>query len=104
MTLTTDAVPIDLDRLGRWMDDQGYPAGPITDSVMLAGGTQNLILQFERARHSYVLRRPLPAPYRSVADWCWALGLAMADGAAAVGAVDHVAAGLGDLGRPDGFL
>ena len=31
-------------------------------------------------------------------------GLAMADGAASVGAVDHVAVGLSDLGRPEGFL
>jgi aminoglycoside phosphotransferase (APT) family kinase protein len=28
----------------------------------------------------------------------------MADGAAAVGAVDHLAVGLGDLGHPDGYL
>ncbi|HEY5336207.1 MAG TPA: phosphotransferase family protein [Mycobacteriales bacterium] len=33
-----------------------------------------------------------------------AFGLSMADALAAVGAVDHVAAGLGGLGRPDGFL
>lgn len=33
-----------------------------------------------------------------------AFGLSMADALGAVGAVDHVAAGLGDLGRPDGFL
>lgn len=33
-----------------------------------------------------------------------AFGLSMADALAAVGAVDHVAVGLGDLGRPDGFL
>jgi aminoglycoside phosphotransferase (APT) family kinase protein len=31
-------------------------------------------------------------------------GLAMADGAASIGAVDHVAVGLSDLGRPEGFL
>ncbi|HET9691987.1 MAG TPA: phosphotransferase family protein [Acidimicrobiales bacterium] len=46
----------------------------------------------------------LPAPYRTDASWRRRLGLAMADGAAAIGAVDHVAAGLGDLGRPDGYL
>ncbi|HEX7355095.1 MAG TPA: phosphotransferase family protein [Mycobacteriales bacterium] len=33
-----------------------------------------------------------------------AFGLSMADALAAVGAVDHVAVGLGDLGRADGFL
>lgn len=36
--------------------------------------------------------------------WRHRLGLAMADGAAAVGAFDHVAAGLSDLGRADGWL
>ncbi|MGH3744851.1 MAG: phosphotransferase family protein [Mycobacteriales bacterium] len=33
-----------------------------------------------------------------------AFGLSMADALAAVGAVDHVAVGLGDLGRAEGFL
>jgi aminoglycoside phosphotransferase (APT) family kinase protein len=32
------------------------------------------------------------------------LGLAMADGAASVGRVDHLAVGLADLGRPEGYL
>ena len=36
--------------------------------------------------------------------WRLELGLALADSAAAIGAVDHVAAGLVDLGRPEGFL
>lgn len=36
--------------------------------------------------------------------WRHQLGLAMADGAAAVGAFDHVAAGLSDLGKTDGWL
>jgi aminoglycoside phosphotransferase (APT) family kinase protein len=46
----------------------------------------------------------LPRGYRDDAAWRWQLGLAMADGAAAIGAVDHVAAGLHDLGRPEGYL
>jgi aminoglycoside phosphotransferase (APT) family kinase protein len=46
----------------------------------------------------------LPPGYREHAGWRWQLGLAMADGAAAIGAVDHVAVGLGDLGRPQGYL
>lgn len=46
----------------------------------------------------------LPQGYLDDARWRHELGLAMADGAAAVGAVDHVAAGLADLGRPDGYL
>lgn len=32
------------------------------------------------------------------------MGLSMADALAELGAVDHVAAGLGDFGKPDGFL
>ncbi|MCW2665860.1 MAG: hypothetical protein JWN57_822 [Frankiales bacterium] len=37
-------------------------------------------------------------------SWRHQLGLAMADGAAAVGAFDHEAAGLSDLGKSDGWL
>ena len=46
----------------------------------------------------------LPPSYLADRTWRRALGLAMADGAASVGAVDHVAAGLDGLGRPDGYL
>ncbi|HET6793433.1 MAG TPA: phosphotransferase family protein, partial [Acidimicrobiales bacterium] len=46
----------------------------------------------------------LPDPYVADRGWRWQLGLAMADGAASVGAVDHVAAGLSDLGRAEGYL
>lgn len=155
---------VDLDRLAEWMDGAGLPAGPIRDVEPLAGGTQNILLRFERGGERYVLRRPplnkrdnsddtmrrearvlaalagsdvphprliaacgdvdvlgaafylmepvdgvnptlgLPQAYRDDASWRHRLGLAMADGAAAVGAVDHVAAGLGDLGRPEGYL
>jgi len=157
-------VPVDLDRLVVWMDDEGLPPGPIEEVEALAGGTQNILLRFERGGERYVLRRPplnkrdnsdetmrrearvlaalagsavphprliaacgevdvlgaafylmepidganptvgLPPAYLDDADWRRQLGLAMADGAAAVGAVDHVAAGLGDLGRPEGYL
>jgi aminoglycoside phosphotransferase (APT) family kinase protein len=46
----------------------------------------------------------LPQPYLDDRSWRWQLGLAMADGAASVGAVDHVAVGLSDLGKAEGFL
>lgn len=49
-------------------------------------------------------RVELPALLRDDASKRFEFGLAMADGAAAIGAVDHVAAGLSDLGRPDGYL
>jgi len=46
----------------------------------------------------------LPQPYLDDAAWRREMGLAMADGAAAVGAVDHVAVGLEGLGKPEGYL
>ena len=155
---------VDLGRLTEWMDDQHLGSGPLTDVGLLAGGTQNILLQFRRAGELYVLRRPpvnkrdnsdetmrrearvlaaiadtdvpharliaacpdvdvigaafylmesvdginptveLPALLRDDASKRFEFGLAMADGAASIGAVDHVAAGLSDLGRPDGYL
>ena len=156
--------PVDLVRLGAWMDDEGLPAGEITGVALLGGGTQNILLRFERGGEAYVLRRPpphkransdetmrrearvlaaiagtgiphprlvaacgnesvlgaafylmepidganptveLPRGYLDSASWRHELGLAMADGAASVGAVDHHAVGLSDLGRAEGYL
>ncbi|HKR89609.1 MAG TPA: phosphotransferase family protein [Phenylobacterium sp.] len=49
---------IDLGRLMAWMDEQGIGAGAIERAKLLAGGTQNLLFQFERGGQCYVLRRP----------------------------------------------
>jgi aminoglycoside phosphotransferase (APT) family kinase protein len=49
---------VDLDALAAWMDGEGLGAGPIASPTLLAGGTQNIILLFERAGRRYVLRRP----------------------------------------------
>lgn len=46
----------------------------------------------------------LPEPYASDRAVQAQMGLAMADAIAALGRVDHVAAGLEDLGRADGWL
>lgn len=46
----------------------------------------------------------LPAAHAADAALRHATGLAVVDGIAALGAVDHTAVGLGDLGHPDGFL
>jgi aminoglycoside phosphotransferase (APT) family kinase protein len=46
----------------------------------------------------------LPPAYLTDENWRRSLGLAAADGAAAIGAVDHIAVGLADFGRPNGFL
>ena len=46
----------------------------------------------------------LPEPHRSDPALQRAMGFALVDGAAALGTVDHVAVGLGDFGRPEGYL
>ncbi len=49
---------VDLIALTAWMDEQNLGAGPITDTELLVGGTQNILLRFTRGDRSYVLRRP----------------------------------------------
>lgn len=153
---------VDLDVLSRWMDARGLGDGPLLAPTLIAGGTQNVLLRFERAGREYVLRRPpvhkransdetmrrearvlaaiagtpvphpgliaaepdpdvlgaafylmepvdgfnatlgLPEPYRQPA-WQHAMGLSMADAIAALASVDHVAVGLADLGRAEGW-
>ena len=51
---------VDLERLAAWMDEEGLPTGPIEDAHVLAGGTQNILLRFERGGRAFVLRRPPP--------------------------------------------
>ena len=46
----------------------------------------------------------LPALHAGDATVRYGMGLSMADALAKLGAVDHVAAGLADFGKPDGFL
>ena len=49
---------VDLERLSEWMDGQGLPAGRIESAGLLEGGTQNVLLRFERGGERFVLRRP----------------------------------------------
>ncbi len=49
---------VDLERLCGWMDLQGLGSGILEDVVLLAGGTQNILLRFTRSGRAYVLRRP----------------------------------------------
>lgn len=49
---------VDIERLAAWMDGQGLGNGPILNPRRLTGGTQNLLLSFQRAGREYVLRRP----------------------------------------------
>ena len=58
---------VDLEILGAWMDDQGLPGGEIETMVPLEGGTQNILLRFERGGRAFVLRRP-PVHKRANSD------------------------------------
>ncbi len=51
---------VDMAAVAAWMDGQGLGSGPLEDAVLLAGGTQNILLKFSRSGRSYVLRRPPP--------------------------------------------
>jgi len=156
---------VNLDVLAAWMDDQGLPGGPIENVALLAGGTQNVLMRFDRGGRSFVLRRGprflrpksndalrreaqvlaaldgtdvphpgliaacpdetvmngavfylmepvdgfnasvgLPDLHAGDAAIQHQMGINSATALAALGAVDHVAVGLDDVGRPDGFL
>ena len=155
---------VDLDRLRHWMDDHGLGRGVISNPTALTGGTQNLLLRFERAGRRYVLRRPpehkransdetmrrearvlgalaggdvphpgliaaepdetvlgaafylmesidgfnpgggLPALHAGDPAVRRRMGFLLMEAAAALGAIDHVAVGLEDFGRPADFL
>ncbi len=49
---------VDLERLVAWMDERGIEAGPLVNQRLLGGGTQNILLYFERGGRPFVLRRP----------------------------------------------
>ncbi|MFN3215658.1 MAG: phosphotransferase family protein [Acidimicrobiales bacterium] len=46
----------------------------------------------------------LPSPHRDDPAIRHRIGLSLVEAAAALASIDHLGAGLGDLGRPDGFL
>jgi len=155
---------VDLPILEAWMDEQGLPRGPIGTIDPLAGGSQNILIRFERGGRHYVLRRPpthkransdetmrrearvlaalgktdvphprlivacpdeailgaafylmepvdgfnatqgLPELHAGDAEIRHGMGLAMADGIAALAAVDYQDVGLEGFGRPEGYL
>lgn len=53
---------VDLDKLRSWMDLQNLGRSPIENATPLSGGTQNILLRFERAGRPYVLRRSPRSP------------------------------------------
>lgn len=155
----------DQDKIAAWMDAQGLGEGPLENIAEIGGGTQNIMIRFERAGRPYVFRRgprhlrPISnkvilretqvlagldqtdVPHPRLIAVCedtdvlgdavfylmepidgfnageglpplhagdpkiqHAMGLSMADALARLGAVDHVAVGLADYGKPEGFL
>jgi aminoglycoside phosphotransferase (APT) family kinase protein len=147
------------------MDERGLGEGAFGRVQPVTGGTQNVMLRFQRDGREYVLRRgpqhlrprsnesirrefrvlealartevphprliatcddetvlgdavfylmepidgfnasvELPELHRHNAEIRHEMGLRLVDALAALGSVDHVAVGLGDFGKPDGFL
>ncbi|MBV1949042.1 phosphotransferase family protein [Streptomyces sp. BV129] len=48
---------VDFRAVAEWMDGQGLGSGPVQRVEPISGGTQNMLLRFERAGRPYVLRR-----------------------------------------------
>jgi aminoglycoside phosphotransferase (APT) family kinase protein len=53
-----DPALVDFGLLAGWMDDKALPGGPFENVERLGGGTQNILVRFERGGRAYVLRRP----------------------------------------------
>lgn len=58
MQMVDDSLPVDLNALAAWMDEQRLENGPLEEIQLMAGGTQNILLKFWRGSHDFVLRRP----------------------------------------------
>jgi aminoglycoside phosphotransferase (APT) family kinase protein len=155
---------VDIETLANWMSGQGLGDAPISNARALTGGTQNVLVAFQRGGVAMVLRRPpahaqtdgevvikrearllaalratdvphprfvagcsdpavlgasfyvmeevagynahaaLPPPFDAEPALRRHMGLALVDCIATLGRLDYVAIGLGDFGRPDGFL
>src|SRR5882762_6562901 len=121
---------VDLDQLAAWMDSQRLGRGSIENPTPLTGGTQNVLLRFQRGGRPYVLRRSPRHPRgdgnvtnRREARVLGALTgtdvphprlIAACSSEDVIGAafylmepvdrVNHVAAGLADLGKSEGIL
>jgi aminoglycoside phosphotransferase (APT) family kinase protein len=156
---------VDLKAVADWMSERGLGDGPLDEISAVTGGTQNVMLRFNRSGREYVLRRGprhlrprsnsvilretrvlaalagSDVPHPHLIATCddtgvlgdavfylmepidgfnageglpplhagdpgvrFQMGLSMADALAKLGAVDHVAVGLADFGKPEGFL
>jgi aminoglycoside phosphotransferase (APT) family kinase protein len=47
----------DLDKIAAWMSGRGLGEGPLENVTAISGGTQNILLKFERSGRPYVFRR-----------------------------------------------
>ncbi|MCD2113166.1 MULTISPECIES: phosphotransferase family protein [Rhodococcus] len=56
-TTHSDLLGVDLTAVRDWMDAQGLGSGDLTAASPIGGGTQNVMLGFERSGVHYVLRR-----------------------------------------------
>lgn len=58
---------LDLSALSAWMDSAELSSGPIENATLLTGGSQNILMRFDRGTESFVLRRSSWTP-RANAD------------------------------------
>jgi aminoglycoside phosphotransferase (APT) family kinase protein len=82
----------------------GYPLAPrsyllCTDHAII--GADFFVME---RRHGIGLRETIPAPWADRPDVLRGIGEALIDDLAALHAVDPAQVGLGDLGKPDGFV
>jgi len=83
---------------------QAYPLAPraflhCADPAVI--GAEFIVME---RRHGLVVRRALPAAYAEIPNAARQMSLALVDALAALHAVDYDALGLGDLGKPAGFV
>lgn len=57
-----ETAAVDLGRLASWMDSTSLDGGPIEHARLLTGGSQNILLAFEKGGTKFVLRRPPSVP------------------------------------------
>lgn len=62
MTAQHRELPIPLEPIVRWLDAQAIPGEGMEAPCLLAGGTQNIVVRFERGGRPYVLRHPPANP------------------------------------------
>jgi aminoglycoside phosphotransferase (APT) family kinase protein len=55
--MTIPDPPFDVTSVAAWMDGEGLGSGPLERLEPLAGGTQNVMVSFERDGRRYILRR-----------------------------------------------